>query len=72
MKSRCSSSEPAYLHWRVEFQSFEARCYGAVCEFVRVHFHDLLDGYYREGQQTADDFPAWVFERDLRDAEGSG
>ena len=55
----------------MEFQSFEARCHGAVCEFVRVRFQDLLDGYYREGQQTGDDFPTWVFERYLRDAEGS-
>jgi len=37
----------------------------AVCEFVRVHFDDLLDRYYWEGHGSLNAFPAWAFERYL-------
>ena len=56
----------AYIRWRMEFDAFEARCFGALCEFVRVHFDDLLDRYYWEGYESLNTFPAWAFERYLR------
>ena len=67
-----SSLDPAYIQWRLEFQLFEAICFPATCEFVRRHFDDLLDEYYCEGHKSLDAFPAWAFERYLRDAEGTG
>jgi hypothetical protein len=65
MKSHRLSLDPAYIRWRAEFEPFEARCFAAVCEFVRVHFDDLLDRYYWEGHGSLNGFPAWVFERYL-------
>ena len=56
---------PAYIRWRAEFEPFEAWCFAAVCEFVRVHFDDLLDRYYWEGHGSLNAFPAWAFERYL-------
>jgi hypothetical protein len=72
MKPQRSSFDPAYIRWRAEFVLFEARCFGALCEFVRVHFDDLLDHYYWEGHESMNDFPAWAFERYLREAERTG
>ena len=40
----------------------------ALCEFVRVHFDNLIDRYYREGHGSLIDLPSWAFERHLRDA----
>ena len=57
----------AYIRWRAEFAPFEASCFDALCEFVRVHFDDLIDRYYREGHEALNDFPAWAFERYLRE-----
>ena len=65
MKSHRLSLDPAYIRWRAEFEPFEARCFAAVCEFVRVHFDDLLDRYYWEGHGSLNAFPAWAFERYL-------
>ena len=62
------SPDAAYIRWRTEFAPFEANCFGALCEFVRVHFDDLIDGYYREGHEALNDFPAWAFERYLWEA----
>ena len=59
--------ETAYIRWRAEFAPFEANCFDALCEFVRVHFDNLMDGYYREGHEALNDFPAWAFERYLRE-----
>jgi len=64
-KSHRLSLDPAYIEWRAEFDPFEARCFIAVCEFVRVHFDDLLDRYYWEGHGSLNAFPAWAFERYL-------
>jgi hypothetical protein len=69
MKPNRSSFDQSYLRWREKFASFEARCFAAVCEFVRVHFDDLLDRYYWEGHESLKDFPAWAFERYIRDVE---
>jgi hypothetical protein len=69
MKSNLSSFEQAYIRWRGTFASFEARCFEALCEFVRVHFDGLLDRYYYEGHESLKDFPAWAFERYVRDLE---
>ena len=69
MKPHRSSLDPAYIRWRKEFDPFEARCFEAVCEFVRAHFDDLLDRYYWEGHKSLNTFPAWAFERYLRDVE---
>jgi len=60
------SPDAAYIRWRTEFAPFEANCFDALCEFVRVQFDDLIDGYYREGHEALNDFPAWAFERYLR------
>ena len=65
MKSHCRSLDPAYIRWRAEFDPFETRCFAALCEFVRVHFDDLLDRYYWEGHGSLNAFPAWTFERYL-------
>lgn len=64
--------DPAYIDWREEFESFELRCFGEFCEFVRMNFDELLDDYYGEGQQSLQAFPAWAFERYLQYAEVSG
>ena len=69
MKPYRSFLEPAYARWRAEFASFEARCFDALCEFVRAQFEDLLDRYYGEGNQSLNGFPAWAFELYLRDIE---
>ena len=60
------SFDTAYIRWRAEFAPFEANCFDALCEFVRVHFDNLMDRYYREGHEALNDFPAWAFERYLR------
>jgi len=72
MKPHRSSFDPTYIRWRTEFASFESKCFEALCEFVRVHFDDLLDRYYWEGHESMDDFPAWAFERYLRETERMG
>jgi hypothetical protein len=72
MKSHPSSVDPAYIRWRAEFEPFETRCFEALCEFVRVHFDDLLDRYYREGHESLNAFPSWAFERYLREVERTG
>jgi hypothetical protein len=69
MKPNCSSFDQAYIRWRGSFAPFEATCFDALCEFVRVHLEDLLDGYYLEGHESLKDFPAWAFERYIRDLE---
>ena len=61
------SFDTAYIRWRAEFAPFEANCFDALCEFVRVHFDNLMDRYYREGHEALNDFPAWAFERYLRE-----
>jgi len=72
MKPHRSAFDPAYSRWRTEFVPFEAKCFGALCEFVRVHFDNLLDHYYWEGHESLNDFPAWAFERYLRATERMG
>ena len=62
----------AYIRWWADFTPFEARCFAALCEFVRVHFDDLLDRHYLEGHESLNDFPAWTFERYLRQVEQTG
>jgi hypothetical protein len=61
-----SSFDTAYIRWRTKFAPFEAGCFEALCEFVRVHFDKLLDRYYLEGHDSLNEFPAWAFERYLR------
>jgi hypothetical protein len=61
--------DPAYTQWRAEFAYFEARCFEALCDFVRMHFDDLLDRYYWEGHESFNEFPAWALERYLRDVD---
>ena len=60
------SFDLGYIRWRAEFAPFEASCFDALCEFVRLHFDDLIDRYYRECHEALNDFPAWAFERYLR------
>ncbi len=72
MKLQRSSFDPAYLRWRTELVVFKARCFGVLCEFIRAHFDDLRDHYYREGHESLDDFAAWAFERYLWEAERTG
>jgi hypothetical protein len=72
MKPHRSSCDQAYIRLRAELAFFEARCFEALCEFVRVHFEDLLDRYYCEGHESFNDFPAWAFERYLRKVERTG
>jgi hypothetical protein len=69
MKPTRSSFDPAYLRWRSSFALFEGTCFDALCEFMRAHFDDLLDRYYDAGHGSLKEFPAWAFERYLRDAE---
>jgi hypothetical protein len=71
MKPYRSSLDPAYLRWRTEFATFEARCFEGLCEFVRAQFEELLDRYYSEGNQSLNGFPSWAFELYLRDIESS-
>jgi hypothetical protein len=73
MKPHRSSFDPTYIRWRAKFAPFESRCFEELCEFVRVHFDDLLDRFYREGHESTDDvFPAWAFERYLQETERMG
>jgi hypothetical protein len=72
VKPHRSSCDPAYVRWRGDFAPFEARCFEALREYVRVHFDNLLDRYYCEGHQALNDFPAWAFESYLRKAERAG
>jgi len=58
--------DSSFRLWRAEFALFEARCFGSVCEFVRLNFDTLLDRYYCEGYRSLNDFRAWAFERSLR------
>jgi hypothetical protein len=58
----------AYVRWRTEFAPFEANCFDGLCEFVRMHFDDLIDRYYGEGHEALNEFPAWAFERYLWEA----
>ena len=37
-----------------------------MCEFVRVHFDDLIDRYHQEGRGSLNDFPARAVERYLK------
>lgn len=69
MKTFRSTFDPAYLQWQAQFATFEAGCFEGLCEFVRVHFDDLLDRFYRLGHESLQDFPAWAFERYLRHLE---
>jgi hypothetical protein len=69
MKPNRSPFDQAYIRWREIFTPFEASCFEALSEFVRVHFDDLLDRYYWEGHESLNDFPAWAFERYIRDVE---
>ena len=69
MKRNRWSFDQAYIRWHETFASFEAGCFEAVCDFVRVQFDDLLDRYYWEGHGSLKDFPAWAFERYMRDLE---
>jgi hypothetical protein len=55
----------AYIRWRAEFAPFEVDCFDELCEFVRVHFDDLIDRYYRDGYEALNEFPEWAFERYL-------
>ena len=68
MSRNLLSLDSAYIRWRAEFAPFEANCFDALCEFVRVHFDHLIDGYYREGHEALNDFPAWAFEQYLWEA----
>ena len=61
------SFDTAYIRWRAEFAAFETSCFDSLCKFVRVQFDDLMDEYYREGHEALNDFPAWAFERYLRE-----
>jgi hypothetical protein len=69
MKPHRSSFDRAYIRWRAEFIPFEAKCFEALGDFVRVHFDDLLDRYYWEGHESLNEFPAWAFECYLRELE---
>ena len=60
------SFDTSYLRWRAEFAPFETECFGIAWEFVRVNFDNLLDRYYCEGHRSLNNFPAWAFERYLR------
>jgi hypothetical protein len=68
-QTACSleSFDTAYIRWRAKFAPFEANCFDELCEFVRLHFENLMDRYYREGHESLNHFPAWVFERYLRE-----
>jgi hypothetical protein len=47
-------------------RTFEVNCFDQLCEFVRLHFEDLIDRYYRDAHQASHEFPEWAFERYLR------
>jgi hypothetical protein len=72
MKPHSLSLETAYVRWRASFGPFEAGCFGALCQFVRAHFDEPLDHYYREGHESLSDFPSWAFERYLLEGRGTG
>jgi hypothetical protein len=61
-----SSLDTTYIRWRAKFAPFEAGCFEALWEFVRVHFDKLLDRYCPEGHESLNEFPARAFERYLR------
>ena len=65
MKTFGSTFDPAYLQWHTHFTTFEAGCFERLCDFVRMHFDDLLDRFYRLGHESLQDFPAWALERYL-------
>ena len=65
--ARISSFDTAYIRGRAQFAPFEPSSFDALCEFVRVHFDNLMDHYYQEGHDALHDFPAWAFERYLRE-----
>ena len=65
MKTFGYTFDPAYLQWHTHFTTFEAGCFERLCDFVRMHFDDLLDRFYRLGHESLQDFPAWAFERYL-------
>jgi hypothetical protein len=67
MKPNHASYDPTYVRWCAKFTTFESRCFTALCEFVRADLDGLLDRYYLEGHASMDDFPAWTFERYLRE-----
>ncbi len=69
MKPNRSSFDPAYIRWQEKFALFKARCFEALCEFVRVHFDEFLERYYRESHVSLQHFPAWAFERYLQSSE---
>jgi hypothetical protein len=71
MKAQRLTLNPAYSRWRLEFEAFEVRCFAVLCQFVRLHFDDLLDEYYGEGHESLSAFPGWAFERYLQDLEGT-
>jgi len=54
--------EPTNPRWQTEFASFEANCFDALREFMRVHFGDLI------GHASLIAVPSWAFERYLREA----
>jgi hypothetical protein len=62
------SSDSTYVRWRRKFALFEADCFESLCEFVRLHFDELLDRYYLEGYDSLNEFPTWAFERYLRES----
>jgi hypothetical protein len=72
MKLQRLTLNPAYSRWRLQFEAFEVSCFAALCQFVRLHFDDLLDEYYSEGNGSLNAFPGWAFERYLQDREGTG
>jgi len=69
MKPNRVCLDQAFLRWRGKFASFEATCFPGLCDFVRVHFDDLLDHFYLEGHDSLVSFAAWAFERYLQDVD---
>jgi hypothetical protein len=72
MKPNYSSYDPTYIRWRAKFAAFESKCFKALCEFVRAHLDNLLDGHYSEGYESMDDLPARAFEHYQRENEADG
>ena len=73
MKPHRSSFDPTYIQWRAEFAAFRGEVLrGALRVCSRAHFDNLLDGYYWEGHESLNEFPAWAFERYLRETERAG
>lgn len=72
MKSQPLTLDPAYLRWRLEFDSFEVTCFGEFCDYVRLRFDELLDDYYCDGHESLNAFPSWAFERYLEYVQGTG